>query len=368
VLYNVTVADNGTISGYAWSSNIGWISFESSALAGCPSGSCTALVDYAHPSGGTYPVKGWARACSVFNSGCSGSLKTVATRGDNGVSTDPWDGFISLSGTAKNGGTYGAVVNSAKTTMTGYVWGSEVMGWIQMNFSVKPERKPECSDGVDNADAEDTLADTADPGCHTDGNAGNPSSYDPLDPDESNGVAASIVTFDTQCVEKNVTHPSFAWDTQNANKCRIYKTSDGTSGCGSSETDTAKCDYVDATSKSNGQLQYIQSSLGFTSSPTSYTLECYGEWGGTKTKAVTVNSCNTDTSCPTGQHKDANGKCVDDDDGGGGNPGGGTGVDGKPQCSDGADNDGDGKADYPEDPGCSGPNDDNEFNAIYDEH
>ena len=30
------------------------------------------------------------------------------------------------------------------------------------------------------------------------------------------------------------------------------------------------------------------------------------------------------------------------------------------QCSDGVDNDGDGKVDYPTDPGCSGPNDNNE--------
>jgi hypothetical protein len=32
----------------------------------------------------------------------------------------------------------------------------------------------------------------------------------------------------------------------------------------------------------------------------------------------------------------------------------------KPQCSDGIDNDGDGKTDYPADPGCTGPNDNNE--------
>lgn len=50
-----------------------------------------------------------------------------------------------------------------------------------------PTDKPECSDGVDNADSEDTLADEADPGCHTDGDPDNPDSYDPTDDDESNG-------------------------------------------------------------------------------------------------------------------------------------------------------------------------------------
>ncbi len=44
---------------------------------------------------------------------------------------------------------------------------------------------PECSDGRDNADPEDTLADAADPGCHSDGNAGNPGSYVPTDDDET---------------------------------------------------------------------------------------------------------------------------------------------------------------------------------------
>jgi hypothetical protein len=48
---------------------------------------------------------------------------------------------------------------------------------------------PECSDTVDNADPEDTVADSADPGCHTDGNAGNAGTYDPNDDDETDGPA-----------------------------------------------------------------------------------------------------------------------------------------------------------------------------------
>lgn len=45
---------------------------------------------------------------------------------------------------------------------------------------------PQCSDTADNDDPEDDLADQADPGCHTDGNADNPDSYDPDDDDETN--------------------------------------------------------------------------------------------------------------------------------------------------------------------------------------
>ena len=41
---------------------------------------------------------------------------------------------------------------------------------------------PQCSDGVDNDG--DGLIDAADPGCHTDGNPNNPASYDPTDTSE----------------------------------------------------------------------------------------------------------------------------------------------------------------------------------------
>ncbi|MFZ2484703.1 MAG: choice-of-anchor C family protein [Minisyncoccia bacterium] len=45
---------------------------------------------------------------------------------------------------------------------------------------------PQCSDDVDNVDSEDSLIDELDPGCHSDGNAANSSSYVPSDNDESN--------------------------------------------------------------------------------------------------------------------------------------------------------------------------------------
>jgi hypothetical protein len=45
--------------------------------------------------------------------------------------------------------------------------------------------KPQCSDGVDNDG--DGLVDAADPGCHTDGNANNAASYNPNDNSEANG-------------------------------------------------------------------------------------------------------------------------------------------------------------------------------------
>ncbi|MBT3282864.1 hypothetical protein HON59_01750 [bacterium] len=103
--YGVNIATNGAMSGYAWSDNIGWISFEESDLSGCPSGSCTAKL-----SGNS--LQGWARALS------------------NG---DGWDGWISLKGS-----NYGVTKNG--NNLEGYAWdASDIssesigIGWIQFN-------------------------------------------------------------------------------------------------------------------------------------------------------------------------------------------------------------------------------------------
>lgn len=115
VNYGVTMdIATGDLSGYAWSSNIGWISFNN---VGSPSGSAsTAKVDLV-----TGKMTGWARACSVFASGCSGALENDSYRGG-------WDGYIALSGST-SGTAWGFTLNTNKT-ITGYIWGSDVIGWI----------------------------------------------------------------------------------------------------------------------------------------------------------------------------------------------------------------------------------------------
>ena len=105
--YGVNIATDGDMSGYAWSDNIGWISFEESDLTGCPSGSCEAKL-----SGGS--LEGWARVLS------------------NG---DGWDGWISLKGSS-----YGITKNG--NNLEGYAWdasdisGESIgIGWIHFNPS-----------------------------------------------------------------------------------------------------------------------------------------------------------------------------------------------------------------------------------------
>ncbi|MEK7066686.1 MAG: hypothetical protein AAB965_03915, partial [Patescibacteria group bacterium] len=130
------------LSGYAWSSNIGWISFgcgqpsilgDATSPKICSEPEATGGLSLVYPSGGSVssgPVlgvdnklRGWARACSVFETGCYGPLKSQLIRGG-------WDGWISLSGMTDpmNGSApeaYGVVFNPAVTpkTFSSFAWG-----------------------------------------------------------------------------------------------------------------------------------------------------------------------------------------------------------------------------------------------------
>lgn len=105
VNYGVNIATDGDMSGHAWSDNVGWITFNENELSGCPSGACKAKL-----SGNN--LQGWARVLS------------------NG---DGWDGWISL-----NGPSYG--VTKSGNNLVGYSWdasnisGESIgIGWIQFN-------------------------------------------------------------------------------------------------------------------------------------------------------------------------------------------------------------------------------------------
>jgi hypothetical protein len=65
----------------------------------------------------------------------------------------------------------------------------------------------ECNDGIDNSDNEDVLIDRLDPGCHTDGNPTNPSTYTPTDTSESNplpDLVASLMVNATSTLANRV--------------------------------------------------------------------------------------------------------------------------------------------------------------------
>lgn len=109
VNYGVDMAQDGELSGYAWSDNIGWVTFNRNDLTGCPSSPCKAKV-----IPGTGEMTGWAKALSADGNG--------------------WDGWVSLSGSGSY--SYGPILNAlnpARQIFEGYAWGSDVVGWLKFN-------------------------------------------------------------------------------------------------------------------------------------------------------------------------------------------------------------------------------------------
>jgi hypothetical protein len=106
--YGVNIGSDGIFSGYAWSENIGWISFNQSELSGCPSGVCRAEVNLSN-----HEVSGWARALAYG---------------------DGWEGWIRLRDT--NYGVWiDTNVNPAEAEFRNWAWSDMVIGWISFNCS-----------------------------------------------------------------------------------------------------------------------------------------------------------------------------------------------------------------------------------------
>jgi hypothetical protein len=131
--YGVTALESapGTLSGYAWSPNLGWISFNQTGTApdDCPIGfsQCAPYIDWANPNGdGSANIKGWARVCSFYETGCSGPAADNAVLGD-------WDGWIALGDTDTGSGPSWGVTVRPDGTFDGFAWGSDVLGWISFS-------------------------------------------------------------------------------------------------------------------------------------------------------------------------------------------------------------------------------------------
>lgn len=153
----------GFWNGYGWSNNVGWIKFgnggnSNSQAVGCPS-DLGGIINPAAGAAGcdvqklptltgsnpfvSYPIVGWARACSATAnpSTCSGPA---------GPGSGGWGGWISMSGlndqnptaaqlqtTSNYGSGSGASLaqfanpNTGQQTISGFVWGGDVFGWAK---------------------------------------------------------------------------------------------------------------------------------------------------------------------------------------------------------------------------------------------
>ncbi|MDD4737800.1 MAG: hypothetical protein PHF54_00895 [Candidatus Pacebacteria bacterium] len=98
--YGTDIDHNGYITGYAWSDSLGWISFNSVDLAGCPSAPCMARYNIDNMK-----IEGWAKQINTSN------------------------GWIQLS---FEGEDYGLSYDYANKDILGWSW-SDNVGWISFN-------------------------------------------------------------------------------------------------------------------------------------------------------------------------------------------------------------------------------------------
>lgn len=118
--YKVTIQTDGSLTGYAWSNSIGWVRF--GGLSNFPSGPGTVATNAQLISVGStnYELRGWVRACggAASVSGCTGGPNPTA---------GGWDGWISL-----KSNNHAVVFSAAGPVTNSYAWGSTVVGWIDM--------------------------------------------------------------------------------------------------------------------------------------------------------------------------------------------------------------------------------------------
>ncbi len=124
---------NGFLSGYAWGSNIGWIKFNQ-GLTGPSGNEAGARLPMSSGAVTTGLVTGWAQACSVFVSGCAGALKDDSARGG-------WDGWIKMNPTgveANDVHVYDVTDGDGVVhkQLGGFAWGADVIGWLKFDPTV----------------------------------------------------------------------------------------------------------------------------------------------------------------------------------------------------------------------------------------
>src|SRR5680860_76332 len=129
--YGVSLNNDKNLIGSAWSENVGWISFESDDIAGCPSGVGTCQPGF---DSETKEFFGWVRALS-YGDGWDGWISLNANNCDTDISDN---GFIDED--CGGDDTSDAIIPyeislSAVNNLdfAGYAWGGDVVGWICFN-------------------------------------------------------------------------------------------------------------------------------------------------------------------------------------------------------------------------------------------
>ncbi|MDE1970112.1 MAG: hypothetical protein KGI50_00840 [Patescibacteria group bacterium] len=106
---------SGLFSGYAWSENVGWVKFD-------PAGPYPASAQTgAHLDCTTGKVSGWARVCTA-------AADPLNCSGGAGSNTGGWDGWINLGSTGHSDG-----VSKFNNALMGWAWGDDKVGWLSFD-------------------------------------------------------------------------------------------------------------------------------------------------------------------------------------------------------------------------------------------
>ncbi|MEO8637875.1 MAG: fibronectin type III domain-containing protein [Candidatus Taylorbacteria bacterium] len=136
----------GSLKGWGWSSNIGWINFD--GVVKNDDGTLSGYA-WANPQDDTAvpPTKniGWFQfggLSGVTNASIDAAGKMHGFARALSADWNGWDGWVSFDGTATDGSPYGVTLGStpgtfcpSATSCPGYdfAWGSDVVGWIDMS-------------------------------------------------------------------------------------------------------------------------------------------------------------------------------------------------------------------------------------------
>jgi len=137
--YRVKVdAGTGRLSGWVWSSNIGWITFNRAVTGQPPDspdyGDHLARVDLDNCSNNICPVYGWARVYAAINDPNFSFLPSNIPKSNYW----PNDGWIKLRGMTQTGGEYGVSLdmNEDPPEFLGYAWAPDNVGWIKLKGNI----------------------------------------------------------------------------------------------------------------------------------------------------------------------------------------------------------------------------------------
>ncbi|MFA5291256.1 MAG: hypothetical protein WC385_03035 [Candidatus Paceibacterota bacterium] len=271
--YSVIKNSDGTLSGYAWSSNIGWVKFD-------PEGPYPADPQTGATLGADGHVTGWIRACAgaADPESCSGGANALSGGWDGWIKMDP-KGAVDLD--ANGDSIKDVYFNSTTKKFSGFAWGGLNLGWVKFNAIEPTGGGPSCSDPVPPPGCPVTC-----PGC------GGPS----VTTVSCNAVASSTPNFITWNATPNNTESYiYAWSNENNDYGEVQE--------GSTEGPSFTTLYSEA---------------GLHSMIIDVTDSLTGNWFGSSTCSTSVaNDCTRDGIAPS-EPPEANKPCCSPDGDGNG--------------------------------------------------